>query len=102
MISTLTNKNLTPTDAAAETAAQLVHATVEATDERTIKIIKEYFDEGEERKRFIDVNRIPFICQDIKSIKDDLKILNRYIFIGIGGLIILSILIPIIVQFILK
>ena len=96
------DKDSTPTQKIADTAAQLVHATAKAEDERTIKIIKEYFDEGEERKRFIDVNRIPFICDDIRQLKNDLKLLNRYMFIGIGILSVISILIPIIVQLILN
>lgn len=71
-------------------AAQLVENTAKLADERTIKIIQEYFNEGEKRKRFIDTNRIPFICDDIRDIHKKIDTLSRLIYIGSGVLIAVS------------
>jgi len=96
------DKDLTPVQKIADSAAQLVHATAKAEDERTIKIIKDYFDEGEERKRFIDVNRIPFICDDIKAMRVKIDSNSQILYTGMGIIATLSILVPILVQLLLK
>lgn len=40
------------------------------TKEYLLTILDEYFSNG---KKFIDVNRIPLICQDISTIHADIK-----------------------------
>lgn len=35
-------------------------------------ILDEYFNRGVDKKKFIDVNRIPLICQDISNIHKSL------------------------------
>ena len=38
-----------------------------------LDILDEYFNRGVDKKKFIDVNRIPLICQDISNIHIALK-----------------------------
>ena len=38
--------------------------------------LRQVFGEGQERQRFIDITRIPLICQSIINISDDLKAIN--------------------------
>lgn len=42
------------------------------TKEYLISVLDEYFDRGVDKKKFIDVNRIPLICQDIFNIHKDI------------------------------
>lgn len=96
----------TSTEQAAETAKKLVQDTAIAADERTSTIVREsindFFNKGLEEKRFLDVARIPFICDDIKSIKNDMKILTKMIYIGLGVLAVAAMVIPILITFSLK
>ncbi len=41
-----------------------------------LSTLDEYFSRGVDRKKFIDVNRIPLICQDISSIHTSMKEIN--------------------------
>ena len=41
--------------------------------EEMLDILDEYFNRGVDKKKFIDVNRIPLICQDISNIHIALK-----------------------------
>ena len=66
------------------TQQDTLEAAAKLADERTAQIIQDYFNEGEKRKRFIDTNRIPFICDDIKAIhvtndqmSDDIKLIKQ-------------------------
>lgn len=38
-----------------------------------IEVLEEYFNRGVDKKKFIDVNRIPLICQDISEIHTTLQ-----------------------------
>ena len=73
---------------AATTAAKLVVDTAKADDERSTSIaknvIQDFFNEAQEQKRFLDTARIPFICDDIKRIREDISNLSRLIWIGVG------------------
>ena len=40
----------------------------EDTKQYLLGILDEYFGRGVDKKKFIDVNRIPLICQDIANI----------------------------------
>jgi len=87
---------------AAVTAAKLVATTLQQNDERTLDIIRRFFDEGQEQKRFIDVDRIPFICDDIREIKGDLKSVTRLIYVGVGIVTSISIILPIILKYVVR
>lgn len=43
------------------------------TKEYMLGILDEYFNRGVDRKKFIDVNRIPLICQDINSMHKSIE-----------------------------
>lgn len=67
---------------ATETAAEL--ATIkEEKDERMTHVLadalREVFGENEKSQRFIDVSRIPLICQSIISIHSDIKDIKEII-----------------------
>lgn len=83
-------------------AAKVVTQINKRTDERTASLIvsgiREFFDQADKEKRFIDTQRIPFICDDIKGIHKELKDIARLVYIGIGIISAVSIL----VNFILK
>ena len=36
-----------------------------------------YFNQGVSKGKFIDVSRIPLICQDVHNINEELKIINE-------------------------
>lgn len=38
-----------------------------------LEALDEYFNRGIDTKKFIDVNKIPLICQDIRNIHMDIK-----------------------------
>ena len=38
-----------------------------------LDVLDEYFNRGVDKKKFIDVNRIPLICQDISSIHKSIE-----------------------------
>ena len=99
--------NATPTQqTAAATAAKLVIDTAKANDERSENIaksaIQNFFNEAQDQKRFLDTARIPFICDDIRQLKNDLSLLNRYVFIGIGIVIVLGVVMPLITKVFIK
>lgn len=62
---------------AVETARKVAKEILERTnEERKIEMLTtldEYFNRGIDKKKFIDVNRIPLICQDISNIHADIK-----------------------------
>ncbi len=70
---------------AARVAAEAVEAArnkqveqiANASDERTAKVLesalRHIFGEGERQKKFIDVSRIPFICDNIHNIAKDIS-----------------------------
>ncbi len=90
-----TSKNLPPEviDAsleavhAAKNAAQAVEtaravqaaALHENTTQSLVEALRQVFGEGQERQRFIDITRIPLICQSIIQMGDDLKEINKKI-----------------------
>lgn len=41
--------------------------------------LREVFGEGEDKKRFIDVSRIPLICKSIIEIREDMKVLKDHV-----------------------
>lgn len=47
--------------------------------EEMLDILDEYFNRGVDKKKFIDVARIPLICQDISTIHRDLSNIKEYI-----------------------
>ena len=65
------------------------------TKEYLLLVLDEYFNRGVDKKKFIDVNRIPLICQDISNmhksiskIEDNIKWVVRLI---IGAVILAGI-----------
>lgn len=42
------------------------------TEEYMLRILDKYFSRGIQKKKFIDVSRIPLICQDISNIHRDI------------------------------
>ena len=67
---------------ATETAAELA-AIKEERDERMTGVLsnalREVFGDFETKGRFIDINRIPLICQSIIRIHEDIKEINKSI-----------------------
>lgn len=47
--------------------------------EELLDTLDEYFSRGVDRKKFIDVNRIPLICQDISNIHKSISKIEEYI-----------------------
>lgn len=37
------------------------------------KILEDYFNQGVDKKKFINTDRIPLICQDISNIHSDIR-----------------------------
>lgn len=62
---------------AATAAAIANEAQHRATSAQTQQIVTEtlekFFAQQTEKERFISTQRVPFICQDIRGIKDDMK-----------------------------
>lgn len=87
---------------AEEAAKLLLERTRKETSQMIVDSIKTAFGQGEEEQKIIRLNRIPYICQDIASIKKDLKFVMKILYLGIGGLTIVSFFIPILVHYILK
>lgn len=52
-------------------AAELVMKTKDETQKMIVGSIKQAFGEGEEEKKIMLMNRVPYICEDIKQIKAD-------------------------------
>lgn len=50
----------------------MTHRENETRDD-IVGALDEYFNRGVDKKKFLDVSRIPLICQDIKQIRDDLE-----------------------------
>jgi hypothetical protein len=63
---------------AAANAAEAVERSREAQIMTAVdKSIAKFFDRGVHEKKFIDVGRIPFICDDISGIHQTLKIIDE-------------------------
>lgn len=43
------------------------------TEQEIIQILDTYFQRGDNSKRFLDTSRIPFICDDIKKIREEME-----------------------------
>ena len=63
---------------------------VEERDERMVRVVsaslRQVFGEHEDSRRFIDVTRIPLICQNIKGIHDNITELKDFIKDNIQGI----------------
>ncbi len=63
---------------AVETARALQAAALsENATQSLVEALRQVFGEGQERQRFIDITRIPLICQSIIQMGDDLKEMNK-------------------------
>lgn len=82
----------------ADASARLVEAASKIADERTEQILTKYFDEGQKRQRFIDVNRIPFICDDLHALHAKVDQLMWYMATGVGIVSAVTILMPILLK----
>ncbi len=104
------NKQLSAVDIAADSAAKatqnLIEANAAQADMRTTELVKnvieDFFNKGQEEKRFIDTARIPFICDDIKEIRRSIETVTRLVFIGLGIVTTLGFLMPFVVRFFIK
>ena len=75
-------------------------ATSDNTKSIVKKAVQEFFNEGLDEKRFLDVARIPFICDDIRQIKQDMKTLTRLIYVGVGIVTTITAIIPLLEKFV--
>ncbi len=62
---------------AAQAAAVHQEAIEKARQAQMMSVLEEFFQRGVEDKKFIDINRIPFICDDIRGIHSALKEINQ-------------------------
>jgi len=70
----LAEANLAEAAHIASVAKEAEHKALAST---MVVLLDEYFRRGKEEKRFIDVGRIPFICDDIRGIHETLKTMNK-------------------------
>ena len=86
---------------AEQKARELLEAQDDRTKEKMLDTLDEYFNRGIDKKKFIDVNRIPLICQDIANIHQSIAKLEdntTWIVRLIIGAIVLALLGLVLVQ----
>ena len=77
MTDELQSKSTEVVESAAKHAETIENARIAQMKSAFNDSMEEYFGHGNNRKRFIDVERIPFICEDIRKIHSDVETMRN-------------------------
>lgn len=80
----------------------LIEKTRKETGQMIVDSIKTAFGQGEEEQKIVRLNRVPYICEDIREIKKKQDKMMSLIWMGLGGLGVITFFLPIVLHYFWK